>query len=312
MHTTEFYWNRAWQKTLEGGVGDKQTDRQTDGQTHTRFVHYMMIYSDDSTFCCFQDQKVRLEQQESADIWEQLACRVFRDHKGLLGMPENEENLAQLDHPVLYHNRDPLDLRACLDLQAWEVNIYWNVAYIGIFRNLHRRRSSVNFGGKTFCPKNYVWKINKIPEFNLIFARKLFLPEFGGYVLPPSPVSYAYGNLKRWAQGYISGVHFQKRLNISILFTVNISTKFLSPPNGGPSARTPENIKLKYAVSQETMLPNVCHYLHQILSHQFPVCGIWNSVIIKHLTTPYSCATTLLSVLRKIRLNTHFQSSLYN
>ena len=78
----------------------------------------MMIYSDDSTFCCFQDQKVRLEQQESADIWEQLACRVFRDHKGLLGMPENEENLAQLDHPVLYHNRDPLDLRACLDLQA--------------------------------------------------------------------------------------------------------------------------------------------------------------------------------------------------
>ena len=36
----------------------------------------------------------------------------------------------------------------------------------------HWRRSSVNFGGKTFLPEHYVWKINKIFEFYVIFNRK--------------------------------------------------------------------------------------------------------------------------------------------
>jgi len=33
-------------------------------------------------------------------------------------------------------------------------------------------------------------KINKMPEFYTIFARKYFLPEFGG--LPPVSYAYAY------------------------------------------------------------------------------------------------------------------------
>jgi len=50
----------------------------------------------------------------------------------------------------------------------------------------HKRRSSVNFRGKTFLPEKYVWKINKFPNFTwflpedyqdtrifMIFARKL-------------------------------------------------------------------------------------------------------------------------------------------
>jgi len=35
------------------------------------------------------------------------------------------------------------------------------------------RRSWVNFGARYFCPKIYVRKINKMPEFYIIFARKI-------------------------------------------------------------------------------------------------------------------------------------------
>jgi len=44
----------------------------------------------------------------------------------------------------------------------------------------HRRRSSVNFeGARHFCPKTYAWKIDKMPEFYMIFARKNNkIPEF--------------------------------------------------------------------------------------------------------------------------------------
>ena len=47
----------------------------------------------------------------------------------------------------------------------------------------HRYRRSVNFGGIDIFSRNYVWKINKMPEFYVIFARKfpnftLYLPEF--------------------------------------------------------------------------------------------------------------------------------------
>jgi len=39
-------------------------------------------------------------------------------------------------------------------------------------------------------------KINKMPEIYMIFARKIFFPNFWGQVSPcPSPVSYAYGSL---------------------------------------------------------------------------------------------------------------------
>jgi len=37
----------------------------------------------------------------------------------------------------------------------------------------HRHRSSVNFGGSHLCRKIYAWKIYKMPEFYMTFARKI-------------------------------------------------------------------------------------------------------------------------------------------
>ena len=62
-------------------------------------------------------------------------------------------------------------------------------------KNNHRRKSSINFRGTTFLPEKYVWKINKMPEFYTIIARKIFFPIFlWGVTCPPSPVSCAYEN----------------------------------------------------------------------------------------------------------------------
>jgi len=46
-------------------------------------------------------------------------------------------------------------------------------------------RSSVNFGERHFCPIIHVWKISKMPEFYMIFDRKIF-PRFwcGGDQMP--------------------------------------------------------------------------------------------------------------------------------
>jgi len=52
----------------------------------------------------------------------------------------------------------------------------WFLFIVSVNENFEKyggRRSSVNFGGKTFLPENYVWKINKMPEFYVIFARKI-------------------------------------------------------------------------------------------------------------------------------------------
>ena len=39
----------------------------------------------------------------------------------------------------------------------------------------HRRIGAQStLGGKTFLPEKYAWKINKMPEFYMIFARKIF------------------------------------------------------------------------------------------------------------------------------------------
>jgi len=65
---------------------------------------------------------------------------------------------------------------------------------------MHRHRSSVNFGG-TFLPENIrMKKINKMPEFYMIIAQKIFFPNLGGGHVPrPSaPVSYAYGKVNCW------------------------------------------------------------------------------------------------------------------
>jgi len=43
------------------------------------------------------------------------------------------------------------------------------------------QRNSVNFGGRRhFCPKTYVWKINKMPKFYTTFAGEILFPNFGG------------------------------------------------------------------------------------------------------------------------------------
>jgi len=54
----------------------------------------------------------------------------------------------------------------------------------------HRRRSSVNFGGKTFFTKAYAWKINKTHEFYMIFARKIVFARIWGATAPLPFVSY--------------------------------------------------------------------------------------------------------------------------
>ena len=52
----------------------------------------------------------------------------------------------------------------------------------------HRRRSSGNFGEDIFA-RNYVWKVNEIPELYTIFAHNIFSPEFWEQVPSPAPVS---------------------------------------------------------------------------------------------------------------------------
>jgi len=73
--------------------------------------------------------------------------------------------LAQVDYVNLF--------RSCRALAFW---VEW--------LRKHRRRSWVNFGVAThFCPKIYVRKINKMPEFYLIFARKITkFPNFTWYL----------------------------------------------------------------------------------------------------------------------------------
>jgi len=87
-----------------------------------------------------------------------------------------------------------------------------------------RRRSSVNFGGKTFLPENTVrlphwvhWdyhsetttvrKINKMPEFCQVFARKIIFPIFlegyrgtnAPFLASPTPMVLIYCDKKNLA-----------------------------------------------------------------------------------------------------------------
>ena len=70
-------------------------------------------------------------------------------------------------------------------------------AYSCHYCRRHSRSSSVNFGGRHFCPKIYVWKIYKMPEFYVIFARKIIkMPEFLLY-LPEKLKSLIYMIISR-------------------------------------------------------------------------------------------------------------------
>jgi len=65
----------------------------------------------------------------------------------------------------------------------------------GCPKSKHRRTSSVNFGGQDIFARKYMHhnacKINKMPEFFMIFARKTIFPNLGE-VPPAHPVSHAY------------------------------------------------------------------------------------------------------------------------
>ena len=55
-----------------------------------------------------------------------------------------------------------------------------------------QRRSLVNFEGQDIFAQKYVWKkINKMPEFYMIYVQKYF-----SQMPPTAPVSYAYGIIK--------------------------------------------------------------------------------------------------------------------
>jgi len=89
----------------------------------------------------------------------------------------------------------------------------------------HKRRSSVNFGARHSSRKIHAWKINKMPEFYMIFvrklnkmpkfymifARKIFFPDF--FCLSPSPTPmgtvdnrysvFRYSTAGRWYHEYV-------------------------------------------------------------------------------------------------------------
>ena len=60
---------------------------------------------------------------------------------------------------------------------------------------MHRRRSSVNFGGRHFCPKNICENLTRFPNFTWFLPENCpnFMQYFGGGTCPYLPVSYAYG-----------------------------------------------------------------------------------------------------------------------
>ena len=61
-----------------------------------------------------------------------------------------------------------------MDRSTWRRR-HKNVIVISIITYiLYRRRSSVNFNGQDIFPETYVWKVNKTPEFYVIFPRKTF------------------------------------------------------------------------------------------------------------------------------------------
>jgi len=94
-------------------------------------------------------------------------------------------------------------MRLCVTNDAIGLKLLYNAGEIWTFE--HRRRSSVNFGGQDIFARkymhekltkfpNFTWyrpgKINKMPKFYMIFARKIFFPNF--FAPPCPPVSYAY------------------------------------------------------------------------------------------------------------------------
>ena len=57
-------------------------------------------------------------------------------------------------------------------------------------------------GARHFCPKIHVWKINKMPEFYSIFARKiLFSWFFWGGTNVPLPLYASHRLIHLWAKG---------------------------------------------------------------------------------------------------------------
>jgi len=106
--------------------------------------------------------------------------------------------------------------------------VKWRNWVLLLKRNEHRRRSSVNFGERHFCPKIYAWKINKRPKFYVILPGKLikypnftylpqksFFPEF-------LRVDYCAGTT---VQMYLRSLCMK-------LYVTFVMTIFMSPHSG--------------------------------------------------------------------------------
>jgi len=105
---------------------------------------------------------------------------------------------------------------------------------VGSVYGVHRRRSSVNFGGaRHFCPKIYAWKINKMSEFYMTYTQKItkmsefyviFCPKniffgiLGGKCpLPLSPMPMMGYSLP-FSQSVKSNLRFGRRLSVLCSF----------------------------------------------------------------------------------------------
>ena len=89
---------------------------------------------------------------------------------------------------MIQHNQNSIPTCKIRQFCAHQI---FSIELTHLHRVRYKQRNSVNFMGRgTFCPKIYVWKINKMPEFYMTFAHELTkCPTFTRYC-PKMPKFY--------------------------------------------------------------------------------------------------------------------------